>query len=181
MFQTIDKTQLTKSTLPKQLNPLSNLKSVQNSTHSRCRETVFSIGIGLNTRLSETLAGETIQRNKNVSLITFMTKKLSNPFVNEFWEETFNCSLNPNVNSLKPCTGSERLENVKTPLTDMSQLRYSYNSYLAVYAVAHGLKDMQACVPGHGPFINSSCAIMNDFNPWQVGNGNLYFKSHCFG
>lgn len=99
-------------------------------------------------------------------------------FLAEFWEETFNCRLNGSVNShyhgvksyldRLPCKGTENLEDVYSPYSDVTQLRVSYNVYKAVYLVAHALQDMSNCKAGKGPFLNSTCADPKNFKPWQV-------------
>uniref|UniRef100_A0A3B4YKN5 Olfactory receptor C family, x3 n=1 Tax=Seriola lalandi dorsalis TaxID=1841481 RepID=A0A3B4YKN5_SERLL len=76
----------------------------------------------------------------------------------KFWEETFNCRLNGSVNSHShggdnyydrlPCKGTENLEDVYSPYSDVTQLRVSYNVYKAVYLVAHALQDMSYCKVG---------------------------------
>jgi len=95
-------------------------------------------------------------------------------FLFEVWENIFHCSWKPTSEGLKHCTGSESLENVDTQLTDVSQLRYGYRAYLAVYAIAHSLHNLFTCVPDHGPFTNGSC-VEGNFHSWQVSF--LY----CFG
>uniref|UniRef100_A0A3B4YKF3 Olfactory receptor C family, x3 n=1 Tax=Seriola lalandi dorsalis TaxID=1841481 RepID=A0A3B4YKF3_SERLL len=99
-------------------------------------------------------------------------------FLAEFWEETFNCRLNGSVNSHShggdnyydrlPCKGTENLEDVYSPYSDVTQLRVSYNVYKAVYLVAHALQDMSYCKVGKGPFLNSTCADPKHFKPWQL-------------
>ncbi|KAL6479471.1 hypothetical protein MHYP_G00129040 [Metynnis hypsauchen] len=66
------------------------------------------------------------------------------PFVLQFWEEMFRCSLQNGSkgvgsDALRPCNGSEELASVKSIYSDVSQLRISYNVYKAVYAIAHAL------------------------------------------
>uniref|UniRef100_A0A672K129 Extracellular calcium-sensing receptor-like n=1 Tax=Sinocyclocheilus grahami TaxID=75366 RepID=A0A672K129_SINGR len=67
-----------------------------------------------------------------------------------------------------PCNGSESLDDVYTPYSDVSQLRVSYNVYKAVYLIAHALHDMSACEPGKGPFQNGACGSLSQILPWQV-------------
>ncbi|KAM4567025.1 extracellular calcium-sensing receptor-like [Odontesthes bonariensis] len=96
----------------------------------------------------------------------------------EFWEETFNCQLNRSVDSnyngaenypsSVPCKGSEDLNDVYSPYSDVTQLRVSYNVYKAVYLVAHALQDMSNCQAGAGPFLNGTCADSKNFKPWQL-------------
>uniref|UniRef100_A0A4W6C971 G-protein coupled receptors family 3 profile domain-containing protein n=1 Tax=Lates calcarifer TaxID=8187 RepID=A0A4W6C971_LATCA len=99
-------------------------------------------------------------------------------FLAEFWEETFNCRLNGSVNSHShgvgnyldrlPCKGTESLDDVYSPYSDVTQLRVSYNVYKAVYLVAHALQDMSDCKGGKGPFSNGTCADPKHFKPWQL-------------
>uniref|UniRef100_UPI0009B3FF64 extracellular calcium-sensing receptor-like n=1 Tax=Monopterus albus TaxID=43700 RepID=UPI0009B3FF64 len=84
-------------------------------------------------------------------------------FLREFWEKVFGCSpgatpLSSNASSppslastllqeasLPLCNGTESLEGVQNDFTDVSQLRVTYNVYLAVYAAAHALHSLLSC------------------------------------
>ncbi|KAL3991804.1 olfactory receptor [Sarotherodon galilaeus] len=76
-------------------------------------------------------------------------------FLAEFWEETFDCRLNGSVNThshgsdnffdRQPCKGTEDLNDVYSPYSDVTQLRVSYNIYKAVYLVAYALQDLSNC------------------------------------
>ncbi|GCC37367.1 hypothetical protein chiPu_0015871 [Chiloscyllium punctatum] len=95
-------------------------------------------------------------------------------YTNVFWEELFACKLKLPENTTKGsitrarlCTGSESLEDTDTIYSDTSQLRVSYNVYKGVYAIAHALNRLSLCESGNGPFINSSCASIHNFQPWQ--------------
>uniref|UniRef100_UPI0009B3F2A4 extracellular calcium-sensing receptor-like n=1 Tax=Monopterus albus TaxID=43700 RepID=UPI0009B3F2A4 len=84
-------------------------------------------------------------------------------FLREFWEKVFGCSpgatpLSSNASSppslastllqeasLPLCNGTESLEGVQNHFTDTSQLRVTYNVYLAVYAAAHALHSLLSC------------------------------------
>ena len=90
-------------------------------------------------------------------------------FFMEFWEATFNCQWNYN------CSALDHLDNAETPLTDVAELDYAYNSYMAVYAIAYALKDLYACAPGQGPFHNGSCANAKKFSSWQVYSMEIIF------
>ncbi|XP_075956756.1 extracellular calcium-sensing receptor-like [Anarhichas minor] len=86
-----------------------------------------------------------------------------NKFFKEFWEKMFGCILGATPlstyasspppqedlllqkESLPPCSGTESLEGVQNQFTDISQLRVTYNVYLAVYAAAHALHSLLSC------------------------------------
>lgn len=111
------------------------------------------------------------------------------PFLAEFWEETFNCRLNGSVNThfhglgscqdRVPCKGTEVLNDVYSPYSDVTQLRVSYNVYKAVYLVAYALQDMSNCKTGDGPFPKKACADPKNFKPWQVYE-QLYIVYYVF-
>ena len=67
------------------------------------------------------------------------------------------------------CSGQEDLGAAETTLLDVSDLRFAYDVYKAVYALAHALHDMLQCVPGGGPFTGHNCASLQTVQPWQVG------------
>lgn len=97
------------------------------------------------------------------------------PWLADFWEEIFNCRLNrtdgtqSQVNNNRSlCKGTEDLNYVKSPYTDLTHLGVSYNVYKAVYLVAHALQDMSDCTVGHGPLPNVTCPDPKNFKPWQV-------------
>uniref|UniRef100_H3A7R7 G-protein coupled receptors family 3 profile domain-containing protein n=1 Tax=Latimeria chalumnae TaxID=7897 RepID=H3A7R7_LATCH len=108
----------------------------------------------------------------------YPSKDPNDIFIKEFWELAFDCKW-PEINSnpsttnqlttdVKPCTGEENIKELKNDFLDASNLRFSYNVYTAVYAVAHSLYDMYACKPGEGPFFNRTCANIRGFEPWQL-------------
>ncbi|XP_054650565.1 extracellular calcium-sensing receptor-like [Dunckerocampus dactyliophorus] len=95
-------------------------------------------------------------------------------FLREFWEKQFHCSLESPASrssslkraSLPLCSGEESLEGLQHLLTDTSQLRWSYNVYLAVYAAAHALHSLLAC-----PSTDSSstaCSSPSHINPAEL-------------
>ncbi|XP_016109798.1 extracellular calcium-sensing receptor-like [Sinocyclocheilus grahami] len=105
-------------------------------------------------------------------------------FLSEFWEETFRCRLNGSLNThvhgeeahnWPTCNGSESLDDVYTPYSDVSQLRVSYNVYKAVYLIAHALHDMSTCESGKGPFQNGTCGHLYPILPWQL----LYYMKRA--
>ena len=88
--------------------------------------------------------------------------------VREFWEEEFRCTFSdvlPLEEGRVLCTGKEDL--AKTILL-MTDLRYEFNVYNAVYDLAHALHDLLQCVPGKGPFTGHSCGSLHTIQPWQV-------------
>ncbi|XP_052008128.1 extracellular calcium-sensing receptor-like [Xyrauchen texanus] len=105
------------------------------------------------------------------------SKYPQDPFVLQFWEEMFKCSLGKgsDSSSLSPnCNGSEVLANTSNIYSDVSQLRISYNVYKAVYAIAHALDSMLHCEPGKGPFAGGSCPSSSSIQPWQL----LHYLKH---
>lgn len=99
------------------------------------------------------------------------------PWLADFWEEIFNCRLNRtdgtqsqvnNNHNRSPCKGTEDLNDVKSPYTDLTHLGVSYNVYKAVYLVAHALQEMSDCTVGRGPLPDGACPDPKNFKPWQV-------------
>ncbi|XP_034723863.1 extracellular calcium-sensing receptor-like [Etheostoma cragini] len=96
-----------------------------------------------------------------------------NSIINQFWENTFQCRFAPPPTGWVEaggalCTGNEVLENVKTELLDISNLRSEYNVYKAVYALAYAIDAMLRCVQGRGPFSGHSCGNLQRLEPWQL-------------
>ncbi|MBN3324640.1 CASR protein, partial [Atractosteus spatula] len=90
-----------------------------------------------------------------------------NNVLNEFWETTFNCYLNKNnTMGRKRCTGSENLNEIQNPYTDVTEMRIANNVYKAVYAVAHSLHNLLECKKEKDDFY--SCAKTTNTEPWQM-------------
>ncbi|KAF7653756.1 hypothetical protein LDENG_00079000 [Lucifuga dentata] len=101
-------------------------------------------------------------------------------FLREFWEKEFGCS--PGViqsrdsaaihqkASRPPCSGTESLEGLQHIFTDTSQLRATYNVYLAVYAAAHALHSFLSCPDRDSPPTNNSsiCSSPKHIKPEEV-------------
>ncbi|XP_036392619.1 extracellular calcium-sensing receptor-like [Megalops cyprinoides] len=96
----------------------------------------------------------------------------SDPFLGDFWETMFGCSLGHDLLSSplpRPrCTGKENLNDVESVYSDVSQLRATYNVYKAVYAIAHTIHNMQSCRMGEGPFERGACPDVKNLQPWQI-------------
>ncbi|XP_008307801.3 olfactory receptor CR1 [Cynoglossus semilaevis] len=107
-------------------------------------------------------------------------------FLREFWKQEFGCSIAaaPSTSSpsspsesldqnvpLPSCSGNESLQGRQHPFTDTSQLRGSYNVYLAVYAAAHALHSLLSCPGGDDDitsFRNSTCSSPKHIQPEQL-------------
>ncbi|XP_077146813.1 vomeronasal type-2 receptor 1-like [Ranitomeya variabilis] len=107
--------------------------------------------------------------------------------VYEFWEEAFNCTwptqraafyTNISIEAIvagrrrnispQLCTGREQFKDILNTYTDVSELRITYSVYKSIYTIATALHDLDACVPGSGPFPDKTCANLLDFEPWQL-------------
>ncbi|XP_078060052.1 extracellular calcium-sensing receptor-like [Mustelus asterias] len=99
-----------------------------------------------------------------------------NEFIKQFWEAVFHCTWTAYNSTVKTrlgpleheCTGQEDLTVAQNVFTDISQLRVSYNTYRAVYAVVHSIGNMLQCKNGQGPFVNKTCPEISKLKPWQV-------------
>uniref|UniRef100_A0A3Q1EDJ4 Olfactory receptor C family, r1 n=1 Tax=Acanthochromis polyacanthus TaxID=80966 RepID=A0A3Q1EDJ4_9TELE len=111
---------------------------------------VASGALGVAIRSSAIPGFENFLRNLDPS------HRPNDEFLREFWEKEFGCSpgiasLPFHANrllqkaSLPLCNGTESLENVQNLFTDTSQLRVTYNVYLAVYAAVHALHSLLSC------------------------------------
>lgn len=108
----------------------------------------------------------------------------SDKFLQEFWEEEFGCNPSPpstNTSggfkaSLPPCSGAESLEGVQHPFTDTSQLRVTYNVYLAVYAAANALHSLLSCPIHNSPPGTLNCTSAKGINTKEVMKENTQIK-----
>ncbi|XP_068173045.1 extracellular calcium-sensing receptor-like [Antennarius striatus] len=118
--------------------------------------------------------GFSIRKTKILGLQEFLlqvnpSQDPQNNLLKEFWEVTFGCSLQPSLSGQIQCSGSERLQDVNTPFTDVSELRISNNVYKAVYAVANAIHSMLKC-GWNGHAVNNSCMWRDDLDAKQVVN-----------
>ncbi|KAJ8332212.1 hypothetical protein SKAU_G00428200 [Synaphobranchus kaupii] len=90
----------------------------------------------------------------------------------ELWGLLFECNpVGGNSSALQllpPCVGTETLQSVQNIFTDISQLRTTYNIYLAVYAVAHALHSQLSCTGKNATDRSPHCATTDDLQPRQL-------------
>ncbi|XP_069004362.1 extracellular calcium-sensing receptor-like [Embiotoca jacksoni] len=116
--------------------------------------------------------GFTITKTKITGLREFLlqvnpSQDPQSNLLREFWEATFGCSFQSSLHAQSQCSGSERLQDINNPFTDVSELRISNNVYKAVYAVAHALHNMLKCGQS-GDAVNQSCSWKDHLEPKQV-------------
>uniref|UniRef100_A0A3Q0S2A6 Olfactory receptor C family, v3 n=1 Tax=Amphilophus citrinellus TaxID=61819 RepID=A0A3Q0S2A6_AMPCI len=116
----------------------------------------FGIRTGYISRLSKYLERVNPQRYPN------------NPLVQELWEALYGCRPSLSSASQLPlCSGQESVLEQHSAYLNTSSPRVAYNTYKAVYAIAHSLHNLLMCQPGNGPFENKSCAQSDNVLPWQ--------------
>uniref|UniRef100_A0A8C4QHC0 G-protein coupled receptors family 3 profile domain-containing protein n=1 Tax=Eptatretus burgeri TaxID=7764 RepID=A0A8C4QHC0_EPTBU len=93
--------------------------------------------------------------------------EMADKFMLEFWEKTLNFSWNDHHIAF-PCRLAKILNANVSADEDYFQMHYHRNTYIAVFAVAHALHDMQECRNTSGPFLNGTCADLKQFQPWQL-------------
>uniref|UniRef100_A0A3B4AAH9 G-protein coupled receptors family 3 profile domain-containing protein n=1 Tax=Periophthalmus magnuspinnatus TaxID=409849 RepID=A0A3B4AAH9_9GOBI len=102
------------------------------------------------------------------------SQRPENEFLREYWEKVFGCTpLSSSSSPLPPCNGTESLYGVQNHFTDMSQLRVTYNVYLAVYAAAHALHSLLSC-----PNTEASAATSKLLSPQNVTPAQLLEHLH---
>ncbi|XP_043935125.1 extracellular calcium-sensing receptor-like [Protopterus annectens] len=98
-------------------------------------------------------------------------------FVKTFWEQVFGCiwldnnteHMTQNVSGQGSyCSGQERLQDTNIRFFQLTDLRFTYNVYNAVFITVHALHNMLSCKPGEGPFMNGTCGKIDKFKPWQL-------------
>ncbi|XP_051781262.1 extracellular calcium-sensing receptor-like isoform X1 [Erpetoichthys calabaricus] len=102
------------------------------------------------------------------------SKAPQDQFLRQFWEQEFKCKL-PETNSSSHsveetlyCKGNEEVAMMNNIFLDITNLRFTYNTYNAIYAVAYALHNLSTCKPGKGPFEGGSCASIKDFHAQQI-------------
>ncbi|XP_058036720.1 vomeronasal type-2 receptor 26-like [Ahaetulla prasina] len=128
--------------------------------------TVFQSGFDLqvfNGALSFTVHSREVQGFKEfLQAIKPSTQK--DGFLQEVWEQLFDCSFSNEELSDKICTGEENLENLPAPLFELQMTGQSYSIYNAVYAVAHSLHD---AVSSRSQKRDIQRFEFPDLQPWQ--------------
>ncbi|XP_026169667.1 extracellular calcium-sensing receptor-like [Mastacembelus armatus] len=97
----------------------------------------------------------------------------SDKFLREFWQKVFGSSL-------PLCNGTESLKGAQHPFTETSELRVTYNVYLAVYAAAHALHNLLSCPNRDSPPGNNLiCSLPKHIKPIELMQhlGNLNFTT----
>ncbi|XP_069816630.1 extracellular calcium-sensing receptor-like [Dendropsophus ebraccatus] len=95
-------------------------------------------------------------------------------WIKMYWETVFNCRFiaeNQAVsleNSVRTCTGSERIEDIKNNSNYISSLKTTYYIFASVQVLSKALEDLRSCKIGEGPFSKGSCADIWNFKPWQL-------------
>uniref|UniRef100_A0A3P8RTC8 G-protein coupled receptors family 3 profile domain-containing protein n=1 Tax=Amphiprion percula TaxID=161767 RepID=A0A3P8RTC8_AMPPE len=138
-------------------------------------ESWITAGHLANKRYSSMLMGSlgfTIRKTKITGLQEFLlqvnpSQDAQNKLLREFWEATFDCSFKSDLHGQSHCSGSERLQDIHNPFTDVSELRISNNVYKAVYAAAHAMHSMLKCGQT-GEAVNQSCVWKDHLEPKQV-------------
>ncbi|KAL3991825.1 solute carrier family 35, member E4 [Sarotherodon galilaeus] len=116
--------------------------------------------------------GFTIRKAKIAGLREFLlqvnpSQDPQNNVLREFWETVFGCSFQSRLPGQIQCSGSEKLEDINNPFTDVSQLRISNNVYKAVYAVAHAMHNLLNCGQS-AKAINQSCIWKDHLEPKKI-------------
>uniref|UniRef100_A0A8D0BSC0 G-protein coupled receptors family 3 profile domain-containing protein n=1 Tax=Salvator merianae TaxID=96440 RepID=A0A8D0BSC0_SALMN len=100
------------------------------------------------------------------------SKVKADGFIQNFWEQAFNCSLkkseDENVAVKNICTGEEKLENLPGILFEMKMSGHSYNVYNAVYAVAYALHAIYKSRYKHRRIVDEGQLILHNVQSWQM-------------
>ncbi|XP_043932155.1 extracellular calcium-sensing receptor-like [Protopterus annectens] len=105
-------------------------------------------------------------------------------FITDFWETAFGCQWSK-VNStkselgseIKPCTGTEKVDEIDNSLFDAYSFRFTYSSYVAAHTVGQALQSMFFCNSKEQSLGNVSCENIHNVLPWKLVH---YLKSVHF-
>uniref|UniRef100_A0ACB8EW52 Uncharacterized protein n=1 Tax=Sphaerodactylus townsendi TaxID=933632 RepID=A0ACB8EW52_9SAUR len=99
------------------------------------------------------------------------SKAKGDGFIQDFWEQAFDCSFKHSDESeeiKKPCTGEEKLESLPGTLFEVSMTGQSYNVYNAVYAVAHVLNALDTFQFKSRALVQQREWKFQNLEPWQL-------------
>ncbi|XP_054850326.1 vomeronasal type-2 receptor 26-like [Eublepharis macularius] len=92
-------------------------------------------------------------------------------FIQNFWEQAFNCSLTLSDRDdeyKNTCTGAEKLETLPGPFFEMSMTSHSYGVYNAAHAVAHVLHALSESRSNLKLFGSRLQLKHQTMQPWQL-------------
>ncbi|XP_044284122.1 vomeronasal type-2 receptor 1-like [Varanus komodoensis] len=102
--------------------------------------------------------------------------KQADAFLEEFWEETFDCVVpDPWVpyKVVGACTGKERLETLLGQFFEMQMTGHSYSIYSAVHAVAHALHALFSWRFSYRARVYGKASELQDLQPWLTQRSAL--------
>uniref|UniRef100_A0A8C5WYA1 G-protein coupled receptors family 3 profile domain-containing protein n=1 Tax=Laticauda laticaudata TaxID=8630 RepID=A0A8C5WYA1_LATLA len=97
-------------------------------------------------------------------------------FLQEVWQQLFNCLFSKADLVNETCTGEENLENLPAPLFEFQMTGQSYSIYNAVYAVAHSLHE---AVRSKSQPREIQRTGLSNLQPWQLHSflQGIYFNN----
>lgn len=99
------------------------------------------------------------------NLNPYRPKDMHDKWLKEIWEGEFNCTVEPEYGIKSSCANHSLLELLAT-----SSLPSIYRVYLAVYAAANALNDIESCTPPDGRLEGGQCPDLSNLEPWQLMN-----------
>ncbi|KAK2847343.1 hypothetical protein Q5P01_010342 [Channa striata] len=134
-------------------------------------ESWITAGYFATTKYSSILTGSlgfTIRKAKITGLREFLLninpkQDPQNNLLNEFWEATFGCRFQSSLDAETKCTGSERLEDINNPFTDVSQLRSPVTVH-PVLRVNQGTIQCEGLDPGELQYAYTMMFAINEIN-----------------
>ncbi|XP_053120317.1 vomeronasal type-2 receptor 26-like [Hemicordylus capensis] len=107
-------------------------------------------------------------------------------FIQDFWEQVFNCELKkPEMDLLEGniCTGEEKLESLPGLLFEMRMTDRSYSIYNAIYAVAHAIHSISSSQLKHRVMAGEEGLYLQNQQRWQLcsmGDSRVYHMHQDF-
>ena len=96
----------------------------------------------------------------------FLEEFKDDPWLKEIWEGEFGCKVGSPMDLGSPCSQHTLLE--REDIENAAMSFTIYRVYLAVYAVAQALVDIQRCVESQGLLANGKCPSLRHVQPWQL-------------